>query len=139
MKDAILPQIDSFIDVNTKTELMPSEDWQLDVAAKRVRSTKLDGADAVAQACYMILSTEMETWDIYPNVYGRQIDGLFGMPTDYAKAVLPKRITDALMRDARIGDVYGFQTGNKGGHVAVRFMVQLSDEAKEAFGMEVVM
>ena len=139
MITSILPEAESFLTAETTTALMPSEDWQLDVTAKRVRSTKVDGADAVAQACYMILSTEAETWDIYPSAYGRQIDTLFGMPTDYAKAVLPKRITKALLKDNRIGSVYDFQIGHKGGHVAVRFKVKLSNEAKESFGMEVVM
>lgn len=139
MNATILPEADSFLTSETTVELMPSEDWQLDVEANRVRSEKVDGTDAVAQACYMILSTEAQAWKIYPDDYGREIDGLFGMPSDYALAVLPQRISEALARDARIGDVSDFQTGSKDGQIAFRFNVTLSNEAKESFGMEVVM
>ena len=139
MKDAILPQIDSFIDVNTETALMPSYDWKLDVKSNRVRSEIIEDAEEVKQACYMILSTEKETMSIYPKIYGRQFNDLFGKPPDYVCSVIVNRIRDALTMDARIADVNNFEFSADSGNVLCQFNVDLSTEAKESFEMEVVM
>lgn len=139
MKDAILPQIDSFIDVNTETVLMPSYDWKLDVKNNRVRSEIIEDAEEVKQACYMILSTEKETMSIYPKIYGRQFNNLFGKPPDYVCSVIVDRIREALTMDARIEDVNNFEFSVEDGNVLCQFNVDLSNEAKESFGMEVVM
>ena len=139
MKDAILPQIDSFIDVNTETALMPSYDWKLDVKNNRVRSEIIEDAEEVKQACYMILSTEKETMSIYPKIYGRQFNNLFGKPPDYVCSVITARIREALTMDARIADVNNFEFSADSGNVLCQFNVDLSTEAKESFKMEVVM
>lgn len=139
MKDAILPQIDSFIDANTETALMPSYDWKLDVKNNRVRSEIIEGAEEVKQACYMILSTEKEAMSIYPKIYGRQFNNLFGKPPDYVCSVIKARIRDALTMDARIADVNNFEFSADNGNVLCQFNVDLSTEAKESFSMEVVM
>ena len=139
MKDAILPQIDSFIDVNTETVLMPSYDWKLDVKNNRVRSEIIEDAEEVKQACYMILSTEKETMSIYPKIYGRQFNNLFGKPPDYVCSVIVDRIREALTMDARIADVNNFEFSADNGNVLCQFNVDLSTEAKESFSMEVVM
>lgn len=139
MKDAILPQIDSFIDVNTETVLMPSYDWKLDVKNNRVRSEIIEDAEEVKQACYMILSTEKETMSIYPKIYGRQFNNLFGKPPDYVCSVIVDRIREALTMDARIADVNNFEFSADNGNVLCQFNVDLSTEAKESFDMKVVM
>ena len=139
MKDAILPQIDSFIDASTETVLMPSYDWKLDVKNNRVRSEIIEDAEEVKQACYMILSTEKETMSIYPKIYGRQFNDLFGKPPDYVCSVIVNRIRDALTMDARIADVTDFEFSVDNGNVLCQFNVDLSSEAKESFNMEVVM
>ena len=139
MKDAILPQVDSFISEKTKTELMPSYDWRLDVVNNRVRSEMVEDVEEVKQACYMMLSTEREDTEIYPKLYGRQFNDLFGKPPDYVCSVITSRIRDALTMDARIADVANFDFSIDGGDVVCRFQVELTDEAKESFDMKVVM
>ena len=139
MKDAILPQIDSFIDENTETVLMPSYDWRLDVKNNRVRSEMVEGEEEVKQSCYMVLSTEMEDNAIYPKIYGRQFNELFGKPPDYVCSVITTRIREALIMDARIADVTGFDFTVNDGDVVCRFTIEVTDEAEESFDMEVVM
>ena len=139
MKDAILPQVDSFIDASTKTVLMPSYDWKLDVKNNRVRSEIVEDAEEVKQSCYMILSTEKETMSIYPKFYGRQFNNLFGKPPDYVCSAIVNRIRDALTMDARIEDVNNFEFSAEDGNVLCQFNVDLSNEAKESFSMEVIM
>ena len=139
MKDAILPQIDSFIDENTETVLMPSYDWRLDVKNNRVRSEMIEGEEEVKQSCYMVLSTEMENNAIYPKTYGRQFNNLYGKPPDYVCSVITTRIREALIMDARIADVTSFDFTVNDGDVVCRFTIELTDEAEESFNMEVVM
>lgn len=139
MKDAILPQIDSFIDKNTETVLMPSYDWRLDVKNNRVRSEMIEGEEDVKQSCYMILSTEMGDNAIYSKIYGRQFNELFGKPPDYVCSVITTRIREALIMDARIADVTGFDFTVNDGDVVCRFTIEVTDEAEESFDMEVVM
>lgn len=139
MKDAILPQIDSFIDASTETVLMPSYDWTLDVDNKRVRSEITTDEPDIMQSCYMILSTERGTNPLYPDFYGREFNDLYGKPPDYVCSVLPTRIKEALMVDARIADVVDFEFSTNRGDVLCQFRVELTDEARESFMMEVVM
>ena len=139
MKDAILPQIDSFIDASTETVLMPSYDWKLDVKRKRVLSEMVENTEQVKQTCYMILSTEKDDVSVYPTVYGRQFEDLYGKPPDYVCSVIVDRIRDALLMDARVADVNNFEFSVDNGDVLCQFNVELTTEARETFNMEVVM
>ena len=82
-----------------------------------------DGIEALKQAIYLILSIERYDYVIYSWNYGIELKDLFGKPTNYACAVLPSRIKQALMQDDRIQNVYDFVTSAKGNDVFVKFTV----------------
>ena len=67
-----------------------------------------DGEEAVKQFIYKCINTEKGIYPIYPN-FGVKKRDLFGKPKNYAFVVLTRRITDALMLDDRIEDVYEFK------------------------------
>ncbi len=67
-----------------------------------------DGVEAIKQFIYKCINTEKGIYPIYPS-FGVKKRDLFGKPKNYAFAVLTRRITDALMLDDRIDDVYDFR------------------------------
>lgn len=76
---------------------------------KESRITKhVDGLEAMEQCIYKILNTERYKYVIYNWNYGIELEDLYGKPTTYVKAELPRRITEALTVDDRITDVNGF-------------------------------
>lgn len=78
--------------------------YRLDYESLRI-SGKIDELDAVIQALYKILNTERYAYEIYPDSYGVEFDGLIGQDKDYVRAELPRRIIDALKVDDRVRDV----------------------------------
>jgi len=69
----------------------------------------IDGVEAIAQAIYLILSTERYKSILYSWDYGVELLDLFGKPIPYVIAEIPRRIKDALVQDNRIEDVVDFQ------------------------------
>lgn len=67
-----------------------------------------DGFEAIKQFIYKCINTEKGIYPIYPS-FGVKKRDLFGKPKNYAFVVLTRRITDALMLDDRIDDVYDFR------------------------------
>ena len=82
-----------------------------------------DDLDAVAQAIYLILSTERYKFNIYSWDYGVELVDLFGKPMPYVIAELPRRITEALTQDNRIEDVVDFTFEQKGKQLHTTFTV----------------
>lgn len=86
----------------------PSYTYRLYADKERIKG-KTDNRDAMEQAVYKILSTERYDYLIYSHKYGIQLKDLIGERTSYVKAVLPRRISDALMQDNRIIAVNDFE------------------------------
>lgn len=80
-----------------------------------------DGLEAVAQAIYLILSTERYKHIIYSWDYGVELVDLIGKPVPYVMSELPRRITEALTQDNRITDVTDFEFERKGKKLHVTF------------------
>ena len=68
-----------------------------------------DGAEALRQTVYFILSTERYVYPIYSWDYGVELASLFGKPMSFVKSELPRRITEALLTDDRITAVRDFE------------------------------
>lgn len=80
--------------------------------------------DAMQQAIYKIIHTERYLYPIYSWNYGIELEDLFGKPTPYVFAELPRRIEEALMADERITKVYGFDLSHdRRGNVLCKFKV----------------
>jgi hypothetical protein len=65
--------------------------------------------EAVKQAIYLILHTERYRFPIYSWDYGIELADLIGKPIPYVKAVVKKRIQEALSVDNRIKNCCDFE------------------------------
>lgn len=83
----------------------------------------VDGLAAVAQAVYLILSTERYKHIIYSWDYGVELVDLIGKPIPYVISELPRRIKDALIQDNRIDDVKDFEFEKKGKRLHTKFTI----------------
>lgn len=79
--------------------------------------------EALEQAIYLILSTERYEYIIYSWDYGVELIDLFGKPIPYVMSELPRRVTEALMRDDRVEKVTDFEFEKKGNVLLVNFKV----------------
>ncbi len=83
----------------------------------------VDELEAVAQAVYLILSTERYKFIIYSWDYGVELVDLIGQPMPYVMSELPRRITEALTMDDRISDVVDFEFTQNGKRLHTSFTV----------------
>lgn len=83
----------------------------------------VDGLDAIAQAVYLILSTERYEFIIYSWDYGVELVDLIGQPMPYVMSELPRRIKEALIQDNRIDDVKDFAFEQHGKRLHTTFTV----------------
>ena len=113
----------SAADVSTGDNIQTSNTYQMHVKKERIKGT-VTGLDAIAQACYKALNTERYAYPIYSWNYGIELQDLFGQHIPYVFAVLPQRITDALMQDDRITDVTDFDLSHNSGDVLCKFTVK---------------
>jgi len=95
-----------------------------------------DDLQAVAQAIYLILSTERYKFIIYSWDYGVELVDLFGKPIPYVMAELPRRIKEALIQDNRIDDVINFEFEKNGKRLYTTFTV-VSNVGKISTALEV--
>jgi len=61
-----------------------------------------DGTDALKQAIYKVLNTEMYEYGIYSFNYGIELESLIGKDSIYVKIELKRKIEECLMQDDRI-------------------------------------
>lgn len=113
----------SAADVSTGDNIQTSNTYQMHIKKERIKGA-VTGLDAIAQACYKAINTERYTYPIYSWNYGIELQDLFGQPIPYVFAVLPQRITDALMQDDRITDVTDFDLSHNRGDVLCKFTVK---------------
>ncbi len=86
----------------------PSKTYKIDFNKNRSKGI-CDEIKSLTQAIYKILITKRYKYEIYDWNYGIEIDDLIGMPKEYVKMEIERRIIDALSIDDRINNVYGFQ------------------------------
>jgi hypothetical protein len=84
----------------------------------------VDGLEAMKQAIYLILNVERYKYLIYSWNYGIEILDLFGMDPSFVIPELKRRITEALLQDSRIEDVYDFSFETSRGKVHATFKVK---------------
>jgi hypothetical protein len=71
----------------------------------------------------MMLNTEADQHIIYPYTYGVKTIDLIGKPSYYVIGVIPNRITETLLTDARITNVSDFEFEVNRNKLTVRFTV----------------
>ena len=109
--------------IGTGSNTQTSDSYQMRIAKERIKGSVTE-RDAMAQACYKVLNTERYAYPIYSGNYGVELQDLFRKPILYVFAVLPQRITDALIQDDRISSVSDFELSHNGGDVLCKFTVE---------------
>lgn len=117
----MIPSIDILTQEITETSY-PTRTYKIVVEADRI-SEYVDELDAVAQAVYLILSSERYKHIIYSWDYGVELIDLYGKPMPYIMSELPRRIREALIQDDRITDVTDFTFDKKRGALSTKFTV----------------
>ena len=90
---------------------------------KNTISNFCDGIEAMKQTIYCILNTERFEHLIYSWNYGIEIEHLLGESITYVIPELERVITEALMQDSRIVQVYNFKFEVNKNKVIVTFTV----------------
>jgi len=101
----------------------PSKTYLVDFENGKIKGMT-DGAQAVKQAVYLILTTQRYTYPIYSRSYGVELNDLIGKPTDYCMAEIKTRITEALCMDDRIVSVEHFAFEEHRNALTVSFTVK---------------
>lgn len=104
----MLPIRDFELMENIKIIKRPSETFKVDFEKNRIKGV-FNNIEALKQSIYKILMTKRYAYEIYDWNYGIEIEGLIGMPKEYIKTELERRIIDALSIDDRIEKVYDFE------------------------------
>lgn len=105
---ATLPEYEALLG-EYDTEISYTDDtWEIDWVNKRINSNKITGKDAVQQAIFMILNTELRKWTIYSPEYGTEVETYLGQPKEIVLGRLQNAVTEALLHDDRIASVSDF-------------------------------
>ena len=113
----MIPKVDTDL-LTLEVETQPSLTYALDIEHGRIRG-RVDNAEALRQAIYLILNTERYAYLIYSRNYGVELRELIGKPKEYAIPEIKRCIKEALLQDDRIisVDSFEFETGKKTVHV----------------------
>ena len=105
---ATLPEYEALLG-EYDTEISYTDDtWEIDWVNKRINSNKITGKDAVQQAIFMILNTELRKWTVYSPEYGTEVETYLGQPKEIVLGRLQNAVTEALLHDDRIASVSDF-------------------------------
>lgn len=102
----------------------PSRTYRLDMQNGRLAGM-VDGQEAMEQAIFKILQTQLFEHDIYSDQYGFAGAGLIGKSPAYVISELKKKIREALLSDGRISavDQFVFDVGEARDALSVSFRV----------------
>lgn len=104
----MIPSVNPVLNNDIEFVEPPSYTFRLDTDNNAVLGMT-DGRDAIKQAIYLILGTERFQWVIFSWNYGAEFDEMFGMPVSWVIPEAKRRISEALLQDARIKSVDNFE------------------------------
>ncbi len=119
----MIPSNSEFLTVDLQELNQPSLTYKLNIDAETVVGM-CDDLEAMKQAIYKIINTERYRYLIYSWNYGVELEELFGEPISYCIPEIERRITEALMQDDRIINVYNFEFEHHGRVVSTTFTVE---------------
>ncbi|MCQ2581865.1 MAG: DUF2634 domain-containing protein [Alphaproteobacteria bacterium] len=119
----MIPSNSQFLMVDLEEVNQPSLTYKLNIDAETVVG-KCDDLEAMKQAIYKVLNTERYRYLIYSWNYGVELEELFGEPISYCIPEIERRITEALMQDDRVINVYNFEFDHHGREVSTKFIVE---------------
>lgn len=119
----MIPAVNDDLSPDFEVVSQPSYDFKLDMLNNRIDGF-VDGAEALKQEIYIILTTERYKYEIHSWDFGIELSDLFGQPYEYVCPELERRIVDALMIHDKIESVVGFEFGQEGEVVWTSFTVK---------------
>ena len=118
----MIPQTSPLTDTAAELAAEPTRTYALSWERGRIQG-HADGAEAVKQAIYLILSTERYQYPVYSWNYGVELEDLYGKNVSYVIPELKRRIEDALLADDRVTAVTDFSFREEKGSVTAAFTV----------------
>ena len=105
----MIPEFNNEYEYGDEIEIIPQPSFthKMWIEEERVKNYIYDDLEALRQMIYKCINTERGVYPIYPS-FGVKKEDLFGKRKEYAYIVLTRRITDALVLDDRIEDVFDF-------------------------------
>lgn len=101
------PNTNNILQSNLEVAEQPSKTYYLNIENSTINGY-CDGIDAIKQTIYCILNTERFEHLIYSWNYGIELKDLIGESSTYVIPELERVITEALVQDDRIEEVYNF-------------------------------
>lgn len=105
-------ELEDILEEDIEEERQPSLTWKLNPETGSVEGL-IDGKEALEQALYMLLRTELGDWAIFEN-YGRELNDLFGLDPDYVVVEGEARIREAILSDDRFEEIADITLENRG-------------------------
>lgn len=120
-----------------ETESLPTRTYTFDFETGQINRKKIDGLDAIKQFILKAIRTPRYRFAIYSANYGCEIHELIGQNVSEAlkETEIARMITEALIYDDRIMQVYGFEISYANESVTVSFNV---DTVEGSLGIEEV-
>jgi len=116
--------------VEVPAQVQPSRTYALNFDTGEVGGI-IDGESAIRQAIRKAIMTARFRYLIYgyEHLYGCELEDLIGqdLPIELLNAEVPRLISEALLVDDRIEDVYNFTIERKGDGLYVSFFVDTMD------------
>lgn len=103
----MIPQTPDTLRQGFALTVQPTKTFRMDKTTLRL-SGWTDGAEALAQAIFLILSTERYRWLIHSWDYGVELASLIGKDVEYCIPEIERRIREALLQDDRVRGVENF-------------------------------
>ena len=114
------------IEDDYEEESYPNKTYRMDIENKRI-SGMCDEQEALKQAVYKILNTELGEDIIYEDDYGLEKNDLLGNDLIYTKSEIQVRIREAILSDDRFSAVDNFDVVTREGKMIVSFIVYTAD------------
>ncbi len=118
----MIPEVSDDIRADFRLGAAPARTFKLDIENGTIRG-ETDGAEALMQAVYMILSTKRYEWLIHSWDYGSEVLSLIGRDMHYCIPEAERMIREALLTDDRIRDVRDFRFETEKNRLRVFFTV----------------
>jgi len=108
--------------VNVTVKTYPSKTYHINYDNNHIEGF-IDSKEAMVQAVELILNTDRNKYGIYSSNYGSDIKKVIGKDIEYAKVLLLRYITNALMVDDRITNISNYTATVQGRKLIASFTV----------------
>jgi hypothetical protein len=110
-------------------EIAPSKTYKINFDTGEIENVYIDGTEALRQYVVKSLQTPRFRYLIYDWEYGSDIDNLIGdqLPLEILQEEFSRLITETIIYDDRIDDVYNFEFTQTGDSLYVSFDVILDN------------